>query len=232
MKYIFLLLLMLLLCSCSVKDVKYQNNGTEETENTQSTANTEMLEELEDTQSVVDTEILGENSDKANELSLEPKFEICLPNNASVGKKEKYGEQWKIDVEGYNEKEYYPYAQETTRISAGWIEIYGGAPLKTGSGYPYLPWNHCSFYNYETIDNEYVYICEVEFENYLSAECSRYNVTRKDGLSYFWCLIFVEPSSTEETTTDFVFLNQRCFSKEETMEIVETYKASWMNSTN
>jgi hypothetical protein len=83
------------------------------------------------------------------------------------------------------------------------------------------------FYNHEALGNDGMYICEVEFENYLGAECEKYGVTRDDGLSYFWCLVFIEPSTEEDASSDWIFLNQTCFTREEVLEIAKTYQVSW-----
>ena len=136
---------------------------------------------------------------------------------------------WKIDVEGYAPLDYYPYANRPTSkcISAGWVQEYDGQYLRNAYGNPYIPWNHCDFANHETIDNANTYLCEVEFENYLGDVCQEYDVTREDGLSHFWCIIFIDPSAPEGTISDWVFLNKTCFTKEAALEIAKTYQPSW-----
>lgn len=161
---------------------------------------------------------------------VQPEFSISLPEGARLGQKDAYPDWgvWRIDVDGYDGLQYYPYGKASDKhISAGWIETYRGDFFRNAEGGPYIPWNHTLFYNHESLGNEYVYICEVEFENYLGTECETYGVTYEDGLSYFWCLVFIDPSASEDIPSDWIFLNQTCFTKEEVLEIVNTYQASW-----
>lgn len=161
---------------------------------------------------------------------VQPEFSISLPEGARLGQKDAYPDWgvWRIDVDGYDALQYYPYGKASDKhISAGWIETYTGDFFRNASGGPYIPWNHTLFYNYEALGNDGMYICEVEFENYLGAECEKYGVTRDDGLSYFWCLVFIEPSTEEDASSDWIFLNQTCFTREEVLEIAKTYQVSW-----
>lgn len=161
---------------------------------------------------------------------VQPEFSISLPEGARLGQKDAYPDWgvWRIDVDGYDGLQYYLYGKASDKhISAGWIETYKGDFFRNADGGPYIPWNHTLFYNHEYLGNENMYLCEVEFENYLGTECEKYGVTREDGLSYFWCLVVIDPSVSEDAPSDWVFLNQRCFTKEDVLEIAKTYQASW-----
>jgi hypothetical protein len=161
---------------------------------------------------------------------VQPEFSISLPEDSRLGQKDAQPDWgvWRIDVDGYDALQYYPYGKASDKhISAGWIETYTGDFFRNASGGPYIPWNHTLFYNHGALGNDGMYICEVEFENYLGAECEKYGVTRDDGLSYFWCLVFIEPSTEEDASSDWIFLNQTCFTREEVLEIAKTYQVSW-----
>lgn len=161
---------------------------------------------------------------------VQPEFSISLPEGTRLGQKDAYPDWgvWRIDVDRYDGLQYYLYGKASDKhISAGWIETYKGDFFRNADGGPYIPWNHTLFYNHEYLGNENMYLCEVEFENYLGTECEKYGVTREDGLSYFWCLVVIDPSVSEDAPSDWVFLNQRCFTKEDVLEIAKTYQASW-----
>ncbi|MBQ8517979.1 MAG: hypothetical protein IJ455_00030 [Agathobacter sp.] len=208
MRYFILLFLIVLLCGCGGKEQD----------------KTDILKDA-----------ASENSESQHENSLDeavkkedPEFKIILPAKAHIGEKESYTGEWKILVDGYEALEYYPYGKESdNRISAGWIEVTEVNYLRDANRNPYIPWNHSEFSNYEIIGDGFTYICEVEFETYLSDVCQQYGVTRNDGLSHFWCLILIDPTVEEGTTSDWIFLNQRCFTNEEALEIAKTYQPSW-----
>lgn len=219
MRYFIWLFIIVLLCSCGNEIEKNAEENSETSRNTE----TEFSENSHEDNSIEDTPIENTPLDVQ-----QPLFAITLPANAHIGDKSLYEEDWQILVDGYEPLDHYPYGDVLDRrISAGWIYVYEGQCLRNGNGYPYLVWNHSGFDNYAEIGDEYSYICEVEFETYLGYTCQEYGVTMEDGMSYFWCLIFIDPSAEEGTISDWIFLNKTCFTKEDALEIAKTYKPSW-----
>lgn len=201
MRIIYLMIIILILCGCSINKV----------------------EDI-DSQDSCTSETILENDVERN-------FEIILPAKAVVGEcVDSTGvlSAWKINVDSYNALERYPYGDEKSLwISSGWIEIYNGEYGKDSYGNPYILWNHSSFCNYETINNGY--ICEVEFEVYANQVYEGNDVSYEDGLSQFWCLIFLGETTDEAVLkSDWIFLNKECFTREEALEITKTYKPSWV----
>ena len=217
MKYFIILLLCLLLSGCG-GSINNSEGNSELSKNTETEENTE-------------TEINTETENTKDEgvpvviVPKDPEFEITLPANAHIGERISDLFEWKIEMEGYDPLDYYPNVDRPSSkwVSAGWIMEYGGEYLRNAFGNPHIPWNHSGFENHETIGNEYTYICEFEAENYMKdGGFDVYN-----GMSYFWCLIFIDPSAPEGTDSDWVFLNKICFTKEDALEIAKTYKPSW-----
>ena len=217
MRYIVIILLVILLCGCGGSLEENPKGNSEVSKNTETEKNTESEVSENGTEEDIGTPVIDDGK--------EPEFIITLPVNAHVGEKVSYEHAWKIDVEGYDPLEYYPNVDNPSSkwVSAGWVQEYGGQYLRNAYGNPYIPWNHSGFENHETIGNEYTYICEFEAENYIKDV--GYDV--HNGMSYFWCLIFIDSSAPEGTDSDWVFLNKICFTKEDALEIAKTYQPSW-----
>ena len=226
MRYFIILLLCLLLTGCRGAIENNSEGNSELSKNTEVEENTEKNTEIETDTETENTEDVGV---PVIDDGKEPEFVITLPANASVGEKIIGEHEWKIDVEGYDPLDYYPYTDhpESLTISAGWVMEYEGQYMGNALGNPYIPWNHSEFKNHETIENKYTYICEYEAENYIGNVCIEHDVTVQDGMSYYWCLIFIDPSAPKGTTSDWVFLNKTCFTKEQALDIAETYQPSW-----
>ena len=161
-------------------------------------------------------------------ISNAPRFQIDLPENAKITYKLEASpsECWMITREGYIAQEKFPYEGNpyNTDVSAGWVEIRKDGYSYTSSGQPLLPGFRGDFSNYVKLDN--AYLCEVEFEVYDNSTCVKFDISGDEGISYFWCLVFESARAESEwndSVSNWVFLNQECFSREEVLRIAESY---------
>ena len=151
------------------------------------------------------------------------KFTIILPEGVLLAGKNGNGNIWKIKHSEYVPLQEFPHGnEEDLWIQAGWIEI-DPAVGKDGLGYPYIHGNHRDFENYEKINEGY--ICEAIFEVYTNSEIVENDIPDEERTSRYWCLIFEDYNTGENGNmrSNWIFLNQKCFTKEEALQIAKDY---------
>lgn len=209
----------LLLSGCGVKGV-IKNTETETESHSESETNSVELPS-ESEKETFDTQ----QTEKTSEDEDIPEFQITLPEGAVLmGMLYTEQENWIISHEDFVVTEEYPYKGGTELwTQAGWITLWDGEYLGGNGKEPYIPWNHCEMGNYEKIPQGY--IAEITFDIYGALDIYEQNIPSEMYTAECWCIAFEDPNGMQETGihSNWIFLNKKCFTKEEALEIAETF---------
>lgn len=163
----------------------------------------------------------GQDSERPTDL---PKFQIELPQGAEVVGKIGSGNNWIIAHEDYSVLKEFPYeGRYNLWTQAGWITLFPGEYLGKENGTPQTGWNYCEWRDYEKIENGY--ICEVSLDAYAIEDVINQRIPVDKQTAECWVLVFEDPKGMQErgVHSNWIFLNKKCFTKEEALEIAKTY---------
>ena len=162
-------------------------------------------------------------------------FDIKLPQTASVSgmpcrvRMFESSSAYPIVVEGTELMEKYPYAEGSRNLIAeGWIEqcIDDSEYYYINDEYPHPRGNYKYFYNYELVNGGYICEAEIDVLNSISGDEALEKLTAEQKKVKYWCIIF-EKQFEDYKHSNWIYLNKDCFTKEEALEIADSYIPSW-----
>lgn len=167
-------------------------------------------------------ETVNENTESTEEFQPVYPEGLCLPEGTVIGEYftgEGRGNSagWYIETDRSQWENPYPEANHIPSIyqADGWIELHEPDDvLQNGEGVPYIPANHMETVQCEELQDQRLWLTQVEVELYTNTEIGTYGISEQDNIVRYWCIVH----SGEQVS--FLFLRQNDFTESEIREII------------